>query len=80
MKYVPNSPAPGRPKGMLSRRIFTSSPSLVMVVNALWELLGLVASSSSMSDSLVRPITRSCASTDNSFQACMLCRYFCTIT
>ncbi|MNP62943.1 hypothetical protein D3C76_1582820 [compost metagenome] len=66
---------------MLSRRIFSSSPSApVMVVRALWELLGLTSSPSSMSDSLVRPMTRSCASTGSAFQAVMLCRYFCTST
>ena len=43
MKYVPNSPRPGRPKGMLSRRIASSSPSGVSIVaSVLCDLRGCV--------------------------------------
>lgn len=48
--------------GILSRRIFISFPSLTMVVRALWAEVGLTASSSSMSESFLRPMMRSCAS------------------
>src|SRR5256885_577534 len=54
---------------MLSRRIFTSLPFSTIVVSALWADVGLTASSSSMSESLVRPMMRSCASVDSAFQA-----------
>ena len=80
MKYVPYSPAPTCPNGMLSRTMSTSSPSTTIVVRALCALDGLTESSSSMSESLVRPMMFSCSSTGTAFQAARSCRYFCTIT
>ena len=81
MKYVPNSPRPTSPNGMFARTICRSAPSgPVTVFSATCELAGLTSSGSSMSASLVRPITRSCSSTGSVFQAAMSCRYFCTIT
>ena len=53
---------------MLSRTIFTSSPSTVIVVSALCARVGFTESSSSMSDSLVRPMIFSCSSTGSAFQ------------
>ena len=81
MKYVPNSPCPTVPNGMFSRTICRSVPSgSATVFTATWESAGLTSSGSSMSDSLVRPITRSCSSTGSAFHALMSCRYFCTMT
>ena len=54
---------------MLSRRILISLPSSSIVVSALWAEVGLTASSSSMSESLVRPMMRSCASVGSAFHA-----------
>ena len=54
-------------------------PSSTIVFSATCELAGLTSSGSSMSSSLVRPITRSCSSTGSAFQASRSCRYFCTI-
>ncbi len=51
-----------------------------MVVSALWADVGFTASSSSMSENLVRPIMRSCSLVDNMSQPATSCKYFCTIT
>ena len=81
MKYVPNSPSPSSPNGMLCRTIFSSLPSSsAITLSATCELAGLTSSSSSMSSSLVRPITRSCSVTDSAFHDVMSCTYFCTST
>ncbi|MNT56267.1 hypothetical protein D3C72_1935520 [compost metagenome] len=80
MKYVPNSPTPGRPNGMLSRRIFTSWPFSSSVVRALCEDAGLMSSSSSTFDSLWRPMMPSWFSTVSAFHPAMSCKYFCTRT
>ena len=77
---APTAAAPGRPNGMLSRRIFTSSPFSTSVVSELCDQDGLTSLSSSMSDSFVRPMMRSCISTESAFHPAMSCRYFCTIT
>src|SRR6266542_2657259 len=69
------------PTGMLSRRIFRSVPSgSTIVVRATCESGGWTASSSSISDSFVRPITFSWSSTGIAFHACRSWMYFCTIT
>jgi hypothetical protein len=65
---------------MLSRRILISLPSSSIVVSALCAEVGLTASSSSMSESLVRPMMRSCASVGSAFQAARSCSYFWVIT
>ena len=65
---------------MLARTICRSVPSgSVIVFRATWELDGLTSSGSSMSSSLVRPITFSCSSTDSAFHAPMSCTYFWTM-
>ena len=51
-----------------------------MTFSATCALAGFSSSSSSMSSSLVRPITCSCSVTDSESQAAMSCRYFCTCT
>ena len=50
-EYVPNSPLPTSPNGMLSRTICNCSPSSTMVVSALCAEIGFTASSSSISES-----------------------------
>ena len=81
MKYVPYSPLPSSPNGMLARTIFSSLPSSsVMTLSAMCELDGLTSSSISMSSSLVRPITRSCSVTDSDSHDAMSCTYFWTCT
>src|SRR5947209_3656856 len=81
MKYVPYSPLPSSPKGMLCRTIFSSVPSSsVMTLRATCELAGLTSSSSSRFSSFVRPITSSCSVPDIEFQDDMSCRYFWTWT
>ena len=81
MKYVPYSPLPISPNGMLCRTIFSSLPSSSsMTLSARCEFAGFTSSSISMSSSLVRPITSSCSVTDSEFHDAMSCRYFCTWT
>ena len=58
-----------------------STPSSsTIVLTTTWEFDGLTESGSSMSSSLVRPMTRSCSSTLIASQAARSCRYFWTTT
>ncbi|CFS32950.1 Uncharacterised protein [Mycobacterium tuberculosis] len=78
---MPYSPLPTSPNGMLCRTILRSVPSSsVMTLSATCELAGFALSSSSMSSSLVRPITRSCSVTERDSHEAISCTYFCTCT
>src|SRR5579871_6722569 len=79
-EICPKFTVPGSAECMLSRRILISFPSSTMVVRALCAEVGLMESSNSISDSLVRPMIPSCASVDSAFHALRSWRYFCTIT
>src|SRR6201999_1961632 len=60
MKYVPYSPCPGRPKGMLSRRMSCSVPSAsTIVASDLCDLRGASSSSISILSIFVRPMISS---------------------
>ena len=61
---------------MLSRRILISLPFSTIVVSALCAEVGLTESSNSMSESLVRPMMRSCASVDSAFHASKIVKIF----
>ena len=61
---------------MLSRRILISFPFSTIVVSALCAEVGLTESSNSMSDSLVRPMIRSCASVDSAFHRVKIVKIF----
>ncbi len=81
MKYVPNSRVPTVPNGRLKRMMSSSSPfSSSITLSAMCESGGLTSSAISMSDSLVRPIARSCCSVVSASQAVRSCRYFWTTT
>lgn len=78
VKYVPNSPDPGDPNGILSRRISCSPPSSSIVVSVLCDCCPESASSNSILSAFVRPMIASCCSVLRDFHAVRSWTYFCT--